>query len=276
VLQLERVVEQWHRFDIVHFHVDMLQYPLLRHLRLPAVTTLHGRLDLPDHKQILLEYTDAELISISDSQRAPVHGRPWRATVHHGLPRNLLKFRGGEGGYLAFLGRISPEKRVDRAVEIARLAGRRLRVAAKVDNADHAYYRTVKHLLEEPHVEFVGEITEAQKEDFLGNAEALLFPVDWPEPFGLVMIEALATGTPVIAYPCGSVPEVIRPGIGGFIVRSVAEAAAAVAQVAGIPRAACRREFETRFSAERMATDYVRAFREILRERRSALTGVVA
>jgi glycosyltransferase involved in cell wall biosynthesis len=267
VLELEMVAEEAKNFDIIHFHTDLLHFPMARHLEVPSVTTLHGRLDLPDLKNLYYEFSDLPLVSISDSQRIPLAFANWVSTVHHGLPLNLLNYHPRKGGYLAFLGRISRDKRIDRAIEIARLAGKKIKVAAKVDKSDAAYFETIAHLLKQSHVEFIGEITEQQKNEFLGNAEALLFPIDWPEPFGLVMIEAMATGTPVIAYPCGSVPEIICEGENGFIVNSIPQAVAAVQRLGTISREACRAYFETNFTADRMAKDYITVYERLIDQR---------
>ena len=221
LLMLEQVRQRAQDFDILHFHIDLMQFPLLRTIATPAVTTLHGRLDLPDLMPFYRAFPDVPLVSISDDQRAPMPPVHWVRTIHHGLPRDLYRFSPrAAGGYLAFLGRISPEKRPDRAIEIATRAGMPLRIAAKVDNADLAYWQEeIEPLVRaNPLVEYVGEIGEREKADFLGNATALLFPIDWPEPFGLVMIEAMACGTPVIAFPCGSAPEVVDHGESGFLV----------------------------------------------------------
>jgi glycosyltransferase involved in cell wall biosynthesis len=234
-------------------------------MALKAVTTLHGRLDIPDLAPLYRRYDDAPLVSISDAQRRPLAWANWIATVHHGLPRDLLAPGSGRGGYLAFLGRISPEKRPDRAIRIARRAGLPLKIAAKVEKLDAPYFESVvKPMLGESGVEFVGEIGERDKAAFLGDAAALLFPIDWPEPFGLVMIEAMACGTPVVAYRAGSVPEIIEPGLTGWIVEDEDQAVAALADLDAIDRAACRARFEERFAAERMARDYVRAYRQVL------------
>jgi glycosyltransferase involved in cell wall biosynthesis len=268
LLLLERVFEQAREFDVLHFHVDYLHFPLSRRHAVPQITTLHGRLDLPDLPPLYREYSDMPLVSISESQRAPLPGAAWRATVHHGLPEDLYRFREGSGGYLAFLGRISPEKRADRAIEIARRAGWRLRIAAKVDRADAEYFeKEISPLLSDRHVTFLGEIGEEDKNVFLGDAAALLFPIDWPEPFGLVMIEALACGTPIIAYRGGSVEEIVEPGETGFVVRDVAEAVSAVRGIEGIDRRRCRQSFERRFTAARMARDYEAVYREIASRR---------
>ena len=254
---LSNVYEQASRFDVIHSHVDALSFPLARFSQVPTVSTMHGRLDRPELLPVYRYYNDHAVVSISHDQRRPLPGMNWVGNVYHGLPRNLLTFRSEPGEYLAFLGRICPEKRPDLAIEIARRAKLPLKIAAKIDRADREYFETiVKPLLSTPGVEFIGEINEAQKQDFLGGALALLFPVDWPEPFGLVMIEALACGTPVIARPCGSVPEVLRHGLSGFIESSVDNLAAAVNKIHEISRRACRDEFERRFTAEVMADNY--------------------
>jgi glycosyltransferase involved in cell wall biosynthesis len=262
---IEKVFQRSREFDVVHFHVDYLHYPVSRRGFVPHLTTLHGRLDLPDLAPLYREYTDIPVVSISNAQRRPLPDVAWLATVPHGLPPAIQRPGTGSGEYLAFLGRISPEKRVDRAIEIARRAGWRLRIAAKVDRADAAYFDAViRPLLSEPHVEFLGEISEAEKSEFLGDAAGLLFPIDWPEPFGLVMIEALACGTPVIAFRAGSVEEIVDDGVTGFVVASVPEAVEAVGALGRLDRAACRRAFEKRFTATRMAKDYVRIYREVV------------
>jgi glycosyltransferase involved in cell wall biosynthesis len=261
-LLLERVFAQSERFDVLHFHLDYLHFPISRRVRVPTVTTLHGRLDIPDLAPLYREFTDMPVVSISESQRRPLPQASWRGTVHHGLAPDSYAYREGRGGYLAFLGRISPEKRVDRAIEIARRAGRRLRIAAKVDRVDEKYYEEeIRPLLDDPHVSFLAEIGESQKNSFLGDASGLLFPIDWPEPFGLVMIEAMACGTPVIARPCGSVPEVMRSGRTGFVGDTVDDMVEAVKRVDSIDRAECRRWVEQRFSVERMVDDYEAIFR---------------
>jgi glycosyltransferase involved in cell wall biosynthesis len=263
---LHDVMEGADEFDIVHFHVDYLHFAASRLLRLNSVTTLHGRLDNPELAPLYRRYSDMPVVSISDAQRSPLPWARWIGTVHHGLPRDLLPPGRGDGGYAAFIGRMSPEKRPDRAIRIARRAGIALKIAAKVEKCDAAYFESaIKPLLQEGgDVEFVGEIDERRKVGFLGDAAALLFPIDWPEPFGLVMIEAMACGTPVIAYPCGSVPEIVTDGIDGRIVRGEEEAVAALEDVALIDRAACRHSFDTRFTADRMARDYVALYRELI------------
>jgi glycosyltransferase involved in cell wall biosynthesis len=267
ILMLEMVFREAESFDIVHFHTDYLHFPLARRFPIRQVTTLHGRLDLPDLAPLYREFSDMPVVSISDAQRKPLSSANWQATVHHGLPEDLYAFQPKHGDYLAFLGRISPEKRADRAIEIARRAGMPIRIAAKVDRVDREYFETViRPLLADPLVDFVGEIGEPDKQDFLGNALALLFPIDWPEPFGLVVIEAMACGTPVIAFPGGSVPELIEDGLSGFIVGNVEEAAAAVKRVSTLRRENCRQEFFERFTASRMAEDYVEVYRRVAEE----------
>lgn len=264
MMMLEEVRRRAGDFDVLHFHLDFLHYPLMQDYADRVVTTLHGRLDLPDLQPFYAAFPDLPLVSISDAQRKPMPPVNWAGTVHHGLPRNLLPFSDlPRGDYLAFVGRISPEKRPDRAIQIAARAGMRLKIAAKIDNADRAYWDEVIRpmVAANPNVEFVGEINERDKASFLGNARALLFPIDWPEPFGLVMIEALSCGTPVVAFRCGSVPEVIDDGVSGFIVDDVAEAVAAVKQVEKLDRGEVRAIFEERFTADRMAEDYLAIYR---------------
>ncbi len=273
MLLLERVCREAGKFDIIHFHIDYLHYPLSRLLKLPQVTTLHGRLDLPDLQPLYNEFHDMPLVSISDAQRRPLPQANWLATVQHGLPPRLHTFRKKGEGYLAVLGRISPEKRPDRAVDIAVRTGRKLRIAAKVDRADKEYYETqIRPLLEQHRdlVEFIGEVDGQDKDDFLGGADAVLFPIDWPEPFGLVMIEAMACGTPVIGYRRGSVPEVLEEGITGFLVENQDEAVEAVGRLPELSRARCRLTFEQRFLAERMARDYLAVYRRLLESRRAS------
>lgn len=249
-------------FDIIHFHVDLVHYALFEDLAHKTLTTLHGRLDLPDFMPVYEAFSDMPLVSISNNQRLPMpEGVTWHANVPHGLPETLIPF-GPEGGeYLAFLGRISPEKRPDRAIEIAKKAGIPLKIAAKVDRADQAYFdQLIAPTLKDPLIEFIGEIGEHEKAPFLANAKALLFPIDWPEPFGLVMIEAMSAGTPVIAWRMGSVTEVVEPGVTGFIVDSIDEAVAAARAAGGIDRAGVRNRFLERFTAARMAADYEAAY----------------
>jgi glycosyltransferase involved in cell wall biosynthesis len=261
VAMLDDVIRMAPEFDIIHFHIDYMHFPLSRYCALPSVTTLHGRLDLADLIPVYKRFSDAPVISISMSQRKPLPWVNWVGNISHGLPVDLHSFNPDGGKYLAFLGRISPEKRVDRAIEIAKRAGMPLKVAAKIDNADREYYETViKPLMNDPNVEFIGEIAEHEKGEFLGNAHAYLFPIDWPEPFGLTMIEAMACGTPTIAFNRGSVPEVMQEGLTGFIVNDMDQAVAAVEKIGSIERTACRNFFEKRFTATRMAEQYVELF----------------
>lgn len=258
LLMLEQVYENVHEFDVLHFHIDYLHFPLSRRHRAAHVTTLHGRLDIPDLVPLYHEYRDVPVVSISDAQRRPLSWINWKGTVYHGLPPELLPFNEKGGDYLAFLGRISPEKGLEAAIEIARRSGIKLKIAAKVDKVDLPYYEEqIKPLMDASFVEFIGEICEKEKKEFLGNALALLFPIDWEEPFGLVMIESMACGTPVIAFARGSVPEVIGDGVSGFAVGNVDEAVRAAEKVGALSRAGCRKYFEERFLAQRMASDYL-------------------
>ena len=266
--QLAEVRSRAAEFDVIHFHTDMLHFPMFEDLAERTLTTLHGRLDLKDLPEVYRRWRQYPLVSISDSQREPLPDANWAATVHHGMNTDLFDFSPASRGYLAFLGRISPEKGPDRAIAIAAAAGRPLRIAAKVDRADQAYFEDhIEPLLQGPLVTFEGEIGDAEKSAFLGGADALLFPIDWPEPFGLVMIEAMACGTPVIAWDCGSVPEIIEDGITGFIVRSEAEAVAAVDRVRRLDRYAIRARFEERFSSAAMAQRYVQIYEQLKQDR---------
>jgi glycosyltransferase involved in cell wall biosynthesis len=261
------VFEHANEFDVLHFHIDYLHLPLMARQNIPYVTTLHGRLDLPDLVPLYQRFCDAPLVSISYAQRAPLHWANWQANVHHGLPEDLYSYHAKPEGYLAFLGRMSPEKRADRAIEIARRSCRRIRIAAKVDKADEAYFhQVIKPLLTDPLCEYLGEIGDDEKDDFLGNASALLFPIDWPEPFGLVLIEAMACGTPVIAYSQGSVPEVVEDGVSGILVHSIDEAVRAVETIEMVSRWECRQAFLERFSAQRMANDYLKVYESLVSE----------
>jgi glycosyltransferase involved in cell wall biosynthesis len=266
VRQIELVLRHAHEFDLMHFHSDFLHFPFSRRSAVPHVTTLHGRLDIPDLVPLYQDFADIPVASISNAQRAPLPWLDWRATVYHGLPPRLYAPGEGRGGYLAFLGRVSPEKRVDRAIEIARRVGMPLRVAAKVDQVDRRYFEEIQPMFHDPLVTFVGEIGEVEKEDFLGNAYALLFPIDWPEPFGLAMIEAMACGTPVIAFRRGSVPEVVDDGVTGFVVDDLAEAVAAVGRIENLTRRRVREVFERRFSVASMMAGYLEVYRGLLRE----------
>jgi len=261
---IEMVAREAYSFDIVHFHIDYLHFPVTRRQRITAVTTMHGRLDIPDVHPVHREFAEMHLVSVSDAQRRPMPWANWAGTVYHGVPENLYQLRIQPGTYLAFLGRISPEKRVDRAIEIARRTGIPLKIAAKVDVVDEEYFESqIRGLLDDSLIEYLGEIGDEEKSEFLGGACALLFPVDWPEPFGLVMIEALACGTPVIAYRAGSVPEIIEEGRTGYIVETLDQAVSAVRRIDALDRRTCRRVFEERFSAGRMCADYLALYRTI-------------
>ncbi|MBA3913434.1 MAG: glycosyltransferase family 4 protein [Acidobacteriales bacterium] len=264
IIMLDQVMSHRHEFDLVHFHLDYLQYPLSRALATPQVTTLHGRLDLPDLVPLHRRFRNMPVISISDAQRAPLPWLNWQGTVHHGMPTGQYEFHASAGKYLAFLGRTSPEKGLEQAIAIAKLAGIPLKIAAKVDPADAVYFREeIEPLLSHPLVEFIGEIGESQKNEFLGNALALLFPICWPEPFGLVMMEAMACGTPVVAFARGSVPEVMTDGISGYVVGNAPAAASALHHVESFDRARCRRYFERHFTSTRMAQEYVTIYKRL-------------
>src|SRR5215467_9415064 len=272
VLLVDHVIEHVNEFDLIHFHTGYLHFPVCRYLPVPHVTTLHGRLDLPDLVPVFDRFRNEPVVSISDAQRQPLPWANWQTTIYHGLPNDLFAFQPNQGDYLAFLGRISPEKRVDRAIEIAKSASMPLKIAAKVDRADRRYFkRQIEPLLTQSHVEWVGEISDQQKNEFLGNAYALLFPIDWPEPFGLVMIEAMACGTPVIAYRGGAVSEIMEQGHTGFIVRALDDAVEAVRRVPELSRKRCRTVFEKRFTATRMAHDYVQVYERLIKSRNKAL-----
>jgi len=265
VIEIENVFRDSSRFDIIHFHHDYLHFSLARRERTSVVTTLHGRLDMPDLVSLFREFSEMPVVSISDAQREPLPRLNWQGTVYHGLPANLYSFQEEPGKYLAFLGRICPEKRVDTAIEIAKRTGMELKIAAKVDKVDQEYFADIiRPLLEHPLIEYVGEIGEAEKDAFLGNAYALLFSIDWPEPFGLVMIEAMACGTPIIARRRGSVPEVMEDGVTGFICDTVEEAVRAVQEVASLSRKECRRAFEKRFTVTQMAQGYLAIYERLL------------
>ncbi len=271
-LMLESVSDQADDFDILHFHMDYWPFPLFSRQRTPMVTTLHGRLDLPEQGLIFDRFRHVPLVSISDAQRRPMPAANFVRTIHHGLPPDLLVPQPVKPSYLAFLGRISPEKSPDRAIRIARRAGIPLKMAAKIDRVDEVYYRErIRPLIDGRHVELIGEIGDADKAEFLSGAVALLTPIDWPEPFGLVMIEAMACGTPVIAFSRGSVPEVVDDGLTGFVVQDEPGAVSAVPLAAALPRGAIRRRFEQRFNARRMAEDYVDLYGALASERRIRL-----
>ena len=263
VIMLEEVRRKAHEFDVLHFHIDFLHAPLVHDFAQRTVTTLHGRLDLPHIAPFYRFFRELPLVAVSDDQRKYLPSVNWAGTVHHGLPRDHLPFQPKvSGGYLAFLGRISPEKRPDHAIEIAARTGMPLKIAAKVDRADQLYWQEKIRPMVEAHanVEFIGEIAEQEKPSFLGEASTLLFPVDWPEPFGLVMIEAMACGTPVIAFKSGSVSELIDEGVSGFLVETVDQAVAAAGRIESLDRAQVRAAFERRFTVERMARDYVNLY----------------
>jgi len=263
---LELVFRDVSQFDVIHFHCDYVHFPLVRRYKCPTVTTMHGMMHPPDLWQLFEEYREVPLVSISNNQRSPIPHANWRGTVYHGLPPDLFTFNEHGGDYLAFLGRMSPEKGVDRAIEIAKQAGMPLKIAAKIYPEERNYFNTTLAPLlcaAKPLVEFEGELGQVEKDKFLGNAKAVLFPIDWPEPFGLVMIEALACGTPVIAWRRGSVPEVLAEDETGYIVESVSEAVKAVNRLDLLSRSECRRNFEQRFTAERMARDYLEIYRRL-------------
>ena len=275
VLQTERVFQQLEEFDVIHSHIDYFPFSLMRRSPTPVLTTLHGRLDLPDLEPLYREFSDMPLVSISDSQRHPLPWVNWQGTVYHGLPADYETLHKESGKYLAFLGRICPEKRVDRAIATAKKCEMPLKIAAKVDAVDQDYFdQYIKPLLDHPLIEYVGEIGEGEKKDFLGNAYALMFPIDWPEPFGLAMIEAMACGTPVIARRCGSVAEVIDDGVTGFIVENPDEAADAVKKVASLSRLRCRQVFEERFTDTRMAENYLKIYHKLTDLKKAPSQGV--
>jgi glycosyltransferase involved in cell wall biosynthesis len=262
---VELVARQAQRFDLIHFHLDYVHFPTVDRLPCPTVTTLHGRLNPPDEQLFYEAFPTAPLVSISNAQRSPIPGADWRATVYHGLPRDLHTFRETSGTYLAFLGRLSPEKGIEPALEIARRAGMPLRVAAKIYPEERPYFEQVLEPMfkASPWVDFISEVGGRLKDEFLGNARALLFPIDWEEPFGLVMIEAMACGTPVVAFRRGSVREVVPDGVAGFVVDDLDEAVAAIGRVGELSRRACRRTFEERFDASRMTRDYLEVYRQL-------------
>jgi glycosyltransferase involved in cell wall biosynthesis len=272
LILMEHVLREKEQFDLIHFHIDYLHFPLSRRERYTHVTTLHGRLDIPDLVPLYEIYGDMPVVSISDSQRDPLPHLAWQGTVHHGIPKENYKFHRGPGKYLAFLGRTSPEKGLDRAIAIAHAVDMPLKIAAKIDRVDQEYFDTcIRPLLDSSNVEFVGEVGFPQKNDFLGNAAALLFPIAWPEPFGLVMIEAMACGTPVVAYRFGSVPEVVADHVTGYVVSDLAGAARAVKKIDRVDRKKVRKHFEQHFTADRMAKEYLTIY-ERLSSRRKAPT----
>lgn len=265
IIMLDQVAARQDEFDVLHFHIDFFHYPIFRNMAHRTLTTLHGRQDLPELPPIYKAFPHMPLVSISNHQRKPVPPVNWQGTVYHGLPEGMLKEGKGQGGYLAFLGRICADKGILPAIDIARRAGMKLKVAAKVDPADQKYYdEQVKPVLDvSPHVEFIGEINDGQKQEFLGNAAALLFPISWPEPFGLVMIESMGVGTPVIAFNCGSVPEIMEDGLTGFVVDDIDGAVAAVKKLDRLFRPSIRSRFEERFSARAMAREYVKIYESL-------------
>ncbi len=276
MLMLERVRQRRGDFDFLHFHLDYYPFSLFSRQSTPFVTTLHGRLDLPEHQPLFSEFSSMPVVSISNAQRRPVPQARWVRTIHHGLPEHLLGPQPATPSYFAFLGRIAPEKGVDRAIRIAQRCGMPLKIAAKVDEADRDYFQEkIRPLLRSTHTEFIGEISDHEKSAFLSGAIALLVPIDWPEPFGLVMIEAMACGTPVIAYNRGSVPEVVEDGHTGFIVEDEIGAIGAVDRLPQLPRDAIRRRFEERFTARRMAQDYLSVYRSLIEGASSRLRLVV-
>ena len=273
-MELETVSRHAHEFDVIHAHLDYFGYPMLRALNVPWLTTLHGRLDLPELPPLYGLYGDMPVVSISDSQRGPLPQANYVATILHGLPQDLLRQGPGTGGYLAFLGRISPEKAPDAAIRIAAGAGMPLKIAAKVDRVDEDYYRTtIEPLIAESDIDFIGEIGEHQKSEFLGHAAALLFPIAWREPFGLVMIEAMACGTPVIAFKNGSVPEVLEHGVTGFIVENEQEAIEAVNRIGTLDRNRIRAEFDRRFTSHHMAQNYLKLYTRLGKNQRAEMRG---
>lgn len=267
VLYLEKIFQDPYRFDIIHNHSDYLAYPFARRAKVPFVTTLHGRLDIHDLVHMYEEFPDMPVVSISEDQRKPIFFANWVGNVYHGLPKASYTLHPNPGKYLAFVGRISPEKGVDAAIEIAKKAEMPLKIAAKVSSADKDYYNNVvKPLLDHPLIEFVGEITEKEKDEFLGNAYAFLFPIDWPEPFGLVVIESMACGTPTITRRRGSMPELIKNGENGFIVENEEEAVEAIKKIPTINRETCRKVFEDRFSDDRMADEYLEIYKKVIED----------
>jgi len=268
---LDEVRRRQGGFDVIHFHTDMIHFPMFETVASRTLTTLHGRLDMKDLPEVYARWRQFPLVSISDSQRICLPRANWMGTVYHGMPASLCQFTPTPRGYLAFLGRMSPEKGPERAIAIAKAVGMPLKMAAKVDPADKVYFETeIRPLLDHPLIEFIGEIGDADKSAFLGGAEALLFPIEWPEPFGLVMIEAMSCGTPVIAYPYGSAPEVVEDGVTGYLVDDVAGAVAAVSRLGALDRAAIRRRFEKRFSAHAMAKAYVSLYAQLAAPRQTS------
>lgn len=265
-LQLQEVVEMAGDFDIIHFHTDYFHFPVSRLSTYNHITTLHGRLDLPELAPLYEKFDDIPLVSISKAQRIPVAFANWVGNVYHGIPQALFKQGDGTDGYAVFIGRFSPEKGVDQAIEIAGRSGLKIKIAAKVDPADHEYFEVnIKPLLSLPHVEYLGEVNEEQKQELLANARVFLLPINWPEPFGMVMIESLACGTPVVAYGRGSVSEILENGKTGFVVSDIEGAVDAVGRIHQIDRNHCRQIFEQRFEAQRMAHEYVAIYEKMIR-----------
>jgi glycosyltransferase involved in cell wall biosynthesis len=277
VVQVEQVFQNAASFDIIHFHIDYLHYPFCKRSDVPHLTTLHGRLDLADLVPLYRRFADVPVVSISHAQRAPLPSINWQGTVHHGIPVDLYEYKQSRGDYLVFLGRVSPEKRVDRAIEIAKRAKMKLKIAAKVDAVDRCYMDTeIRPLFDHPLVEFIGEIGDKEKAELLSNAYALLFPIDWVEPFGIVMIEAMACGTPVVAFRRGSVPEVVDDNVTGFIVESIDDALRALEKIEHFDHSRCRSVFEKRFSAARMAADYVKIYEGLMKTQGKARPKLLA
>jgi glycosyltransferase involved in cell wall biosynthesis len=266
IVQLQEVWERKREFDLLHFHTDYLHFPTtFSNTNPPHLTTLHGRLDIPELKFIYNKFSSQPVVSISYSQRTPIPRANWLETIYHGLPIDLYNQGQGDGDYVAFIGRISKEKRPDRAIEIAKQAGMKIKIAAKIDKVDEDYFNAeIAHLLEQDHVEFIGEIGDHEKSSFLGKAKALLFPIDWPEPFGMVVIESFACGTPVVAFNHGSVPEIVDQGETGFIVNSMDEAVKALKNINLLDRNRIREIFEKRFTASVMATNYIRLYEKLI------------
>lgn len=275
IVQLQEVFERVDEFDILHFHTDYLHFPFTYNHDITTITTLHGRLDIDDLVPIYQKFPNMPVVSISNAQREPLPLANWIGTVYHGLPADLYTPGEGKGNYVVFVGRISPEKRVDRAIEIARQANLKIKIAAKIDRADQEYYdKEIKHLFSQPHVEFLGEIGESEKGELLRDAIAMLFPIDWREPFGMVLIEALACATPVIAYNRGSVPEIITNGKTGYIVENINDAVTALQRIHDINRAECRRTFDNRFSATIMAKNYLTLYDKLVHPEKKRLTSI--
>ncbi len=273
---MEQIEKDAHKYDIIHSHIDYLFYPYIKRNNYHILTTLHGRLDIPELHPLYKEYFNVPVVSISNSQRKPLPHANWKKTVYHGLPMDLYSFNSTAEQYLIFVGRISPEKRVDRAIEIAINAGIPLRIAAKVDKVDAEYFDTkIKKLINHPLIEMIGEVGDKEKQELLGGALGLLFPIDWPEPFGLVMIEAMACGTPVIAYKCGSIPEVIDEGVTGFVVNSQEEAVKAVGKLPELSREECRKTFEKRFSVQAMTRDYISVYKSLIEQGNEDISKII-